>query len=153
MADIPIRFARPLNGSSEYYLTHPCVSGKFSTSVEAFESNAHDVLLSVDTGADHMAIDHDFALALGMKPTGFTVANAEQGVPIFNGAIRIDGIELTIPVRMVSRPLTKAGAPFQVILGRIVLNLFEMTYRPMTGESFLRLGDIPPGLVGKSLPS
>lgn len=150
MTDIPIKFARSLNGASEYYLTHPCVSGKFATSAEAIETNGREVLLSVDTGADHMAIDHEFALSLGMKPTGFTVANAEQGVPIFNGAIRIDGIDLTIPVRLVSRPLLQAGVPFQVILGRIVLNLFEMTYRPTTGESFLRFVGLPQGLVEKS---
>ncbi len=150
MVDIPIFFVRFPDGPQEYYQGHPCVSGRFSTNAENFEGENHDVLLAVDTGADHMAIDHDFALSLGMSPAGFITANSEENVPYFQGAIRIDGYEKIIPASLVSRPLKKSGLPFQLVLGRIDLNRFDMVYRPSGGGSFLRTLDLQQGSVEAS---
>lgn len=86
----------------------------------------------IDTGADHIYIDEEFADTCGLREIDRTRAIGASGVfetPTFFGRIQVPGLGLEKDLRMIGMSLRGAGSGAQaVIIGRYFLNTFGIVF-------------------------
>jgi hypothetical protein len=134
---------------------HPCVPvmvAKSQSSLTAEPSFATEVMALVDTGADYLYCDIGFAISLGLEPVGTTDVNAGPLMPIFMGAFQIVGTSFPIVTRLVGQDFAGRSAPYQIVLGRLLLNAMHLEYAPSSGRCVLHIPDFqsPEGLHDSS---
>lgn len=101
----------------------------------------------IDTGADHIYIDEQFALACNLKEIDRTIAigaHASHEAPTFFGRIRIAEMNIEKDLRMIGMNLRAPGHDAQtVIVGRYFLNTFDIvfTYNARDGSFSLESPD------------
>lgn len=130
--------------SAEEFMRHPCVQVMvFPRSNGSDQSEGELVWAAVDTGADHIYIDPELAGRLNLPVVGLTHVNGAAGQPIYEGSLAIVGINDLTYVRFVHRECRPLGLPFDVVLGRILLNHLALEYSPSQQVARLRKIDPP----------
>ena len=90
----------------------------------------------LDTGASVSSLDIAFAQALGLPVSGThrsTGATGEGDYPNFDAAFLVPILDIIIPSPIGGLPLRAHGHPWDAIIGRDILCLFEFTVNGSTG--------------------
>jgi len=151
MSTVKIEFVGHEEHQSEPHRLHPCVSVYvLPPGSDDGTSHGFKVWATIDTGADYLYISPELAAELDLPVVGKTDVNGDQDQPIYFGRLGIVGIEGTSDVRLVQRESRSVGLPFDVVLGRVLLNRLALEYSPSGDGCFLRMLDQRPGSVGAS---
>lgn len=121
------------------YNLHPCIEVSIAPDKASFSDPAkvQKVWATVDTGADHLAVDRTFAVAMKLPFVKFANVNGVDSTPVFKAFMLLPGTEQPFEVTMVSQDHEGLGAPYRCVLGRILLNAGRLQYDVQNNQSFL----------------